>query len=89
MGSLLADFLSPRSCAALRGPGHSGWGRENALWRRIHESSGMLACAWLSCALGMRPDISRESRLFANSLDQKRRELGECPALELHQHIPA
>lgn len=47
------------------------------------------ACAWLSWELGMRSDISRESRQFANSPDQKKRELGECPALELHQHIPA
>lgn len=46
------------------------------------------ACAWLSWELPMRPDISRESRQFANSPDQKKRELGECPALELHQHIP-
>lgn len=89
MGSLLADFLSPKNCAAPRGPGHRVRGRENMLWRRIHESSGTLACAWLSCGLGMRPDISRESRLFANSLDQKKRDLGECPAPELHQHIPA
>lgn len=47
------------------------------------------ACAWLSCVLGMRPDISRESKPFANSPAQKKRELGEGPASELPQHIPA